>query len=36
VHLQTAAIRVQERPTHQVPSGPRAYAGSVQAYALVA
>jgi transcriptional regulator with XRE-family HTH domain len=36
VHLQTAAIRVQERPTHQVPSGPRAYYGSVQAYALVA
>lgn len=35
VHLQTAAIRVQQAP-QRVTSSPHAYSGSTQAFALVA
>jgi transcriptional regulator with XRE-family HTH domain len=36
VRLQTAAIRVEDRAAHQIPSGPRAYSGLPTAYTLVA
>ncbi|WP_371405935.1 helix-turn-helix domain-containing protein [Kribbella sp. NBC_00662] len=36
VRLQTAAIRVEDRAAHRIPSGPRAYSATAQAFALVA
>jgi transcriptional regulator with XRE-family HTH domain len=36
IHLQTAAIRVEDAAVRRIPSGPRAYSAPPTAYTLVA
>ena len=36
IHLQTAAIRVEGPTSQRIPTSPRAYSASAQAFALVA